>query len=327
MFEEVMLELIVNKKTLYYQFGAESGIDEDIIMLKEDVKAKIRTGASFPSTIVDVTELVNEMRVIKSDAEIKVLAKASAINVEAHTRAMKNCHENITELQLCSEVNYIYGQHNCLNMAYPPIVATGDNGCCLHYLASTTELKDGELVLIDMGEEYQYYTSDITRTFPVNGKFNKEQTAIYELVLSVQEKIIAMVKPGLPFNEMQDKAAEFITDGLLELGILKGNKETLMAEKAYTEFYPHRSGHWMGIDVHDVSHYQFDGQWRNLEAGMVLTVEPGIYIQPDNTHVDKKWLGIAVRIEDDIVVTKTGNKNLTEKLPKTIAEIEALMAA
>ncbi len=321
----IVPELLQDKSTLYYQYGFENGIDDEVISWRDEIRQQMRRGMTFPSTIINVTDLINEMRLIKSPAEIAVLRKAGAINIEAHKRGMKMCVAGMTERQLCSEILYVYGQQGCMDVAYDPIVANGNNACTLHYFAGNPTLKDGELVLIDMGEEYAWYASDITRTFPVNGKFTTEQRAIYELVLSVQNAIIQMVKPGLNFSVLQQTAIQLLTEGLVKLGLLKGSVEQLIAEKAYVAFYPHSISHWMGLDVHDVSNYKVNGQWRDLEVGMVFTVEPGIYIQPDNENVDAKWRGIGVRIEDNIVVTTTGCENLTAQLPKTVNDIEALM--
>lgn len=323
----VVPELLKDKTTLYYQFGFENSIDEDIIAWRGELRKLLRIGVTVPGKLIDVCSLIHEMRVIKSPAEIDVLRKAGAINVAAHTRAMKMCAAGMTERQLCSELLYVYGQNNCLDVAYDPIIASGKNACVLHYFAGEKVLEDGELLLNDMGEEYQWYASDVTRTYPVNGKFSPEQKAVYETVLNVQMAVLDLVKPGIEFNLLQEETVRMITEGLIALGLLQGNIDQLIADKAYLAFYPHRSGHWMGLDVHDVSDYKVNGQWRTLQPGMVLTVEPGIYIQPDNETVEAKWRGIGVRIEDDIVVTETGHENLTDKAPKAVADIEALMAS
>jgi Xaa-Pro aminopeptidase len=326
-FDLMLEELLANKETLYYQFGYENGIDEDIAAVRNEVRGKIRAGATFPNTIVNVSSSLHEMRIIKSPGEIEVLRKAANINVEAHIRGMKNCIPGTTERQLYSEIAYVYNQHGCMDVAYDPIVANGKNACVLHYFAGQDVLQDGELVLVDMGEEYEWYASDITRTYPVNGKFSPEQKAVYEAVLHVQTTMCDLVKPGADINELKQKSFQLITEQLVNLGILTGNVEQLVKDKAYADFYPHGLGHWMGLDVHDVSNYKVHGQWRKLAPGMVMTIEPGIYIQPDNENVDAKWRGIGVRIEDDVVVTQKGCDNLTERLAKTVEDIEALMAS
>lgn len=324
-FSDIVPELIKNKSVLAYQFGFENDIDDEIATWRDAIRQQIRQGATFPATIINISEMINEMRVVKSPAEIEVLKKAGAINTLAHKRAMQMCTPGMTELQLFSELNYVYGQHNCLDLAYDPIVAGGKNACTLHYLAGTKTLDDGDLVLIDMGEEYECYGSDVTRTFPINGKFSPEQKIIYQLVLDVQLALIDMIKPGIPYNSIQTKAIRLLTEGLVNIGLLSGDVDALIESKAYFDFYPHGAGHWMGLDIHDVSNYKINGEWRLLEPGMVFTIEPGIYIQPDNTNVDAKWRGIGVRIEDNIVVTATGCENFNANLPKTIEEIEALM--
>jgi Xaa-Pro aminopeptidase len=211
--------------------------------------------------------------------------------------------------------------------AYGSIVASGRNACILHYQENDAALKDGDLVLIDAGCEIDCYASDITRTFPVSGKFSAEQKAIYELVLKSQEAAFAVIKPGNHWNQAHEATVRVITTGLVELGLLQGEVDELIAAEAYKAFYMHRAGHWLGMDVHDVGEYKVGGEWRVLEAGMALTVEPGIYISPDNQNVAKKWRGIGVRIEDDVVVTKKGCEILTGGVPKSVADIEALMAA
>lgn len=326
-FDLMLEELLANKESLYYQFGFENGIDEDIAAVRNEVRNKIRAGATFPNTIINVSSLIHEMRLIKSPAEIEVLRKAANINVDAHIRGMKNCVSGITERQLYSEIAYVYNQHGCMDVAYDPIVANGDNACILHYFAGHDVLEDGKLVLVDMGEEYEWYASDITRTYPINGKFNPEQKAVYEAVLHVQTTLCERVKPGADINELKQYSIELIVEQLVKLGILTGDVKQLVASNAHADFYPHGLGHWMGLDVHDVSNYKVHGQWRKLAPGMVMTIEPGIYIQPNNTHVDAKWRGIGVRIEDDLVVTETGHDNLTGHLAKTVADIEALMAS
>jgi len=322
----IVPDFLKNKEKIFYQFSFVNGIDTDIVAWQNELHQQVRTGVSTTNAPINVTDLINEMRLIKSEAEITLLREAATINIEAHKHAMQSCVSGMTEIQLSAELNYIYGRYNCLEMAYPPVVASGANACTLHYLASKNKLHDAELVLIDMGEEYQHYTSDITRTFPVNGKFSPAQKAIYELVLHTQLTILKAIKPGIAFDELQTLTIHSITAGLVKLGILQGNIDKLIVEKAYFDFYMHNVSHWMGLDVHDVSTYKINNNWRNLEVGMVLTVEPGIYIHANNKNVNKKWRGIGIRIEDDVVVTANGCENLTVAAPKTVHEIEAIMA-
>jgi Xaa-Pro aminopeptidase len=324
-FVKMLPDLLLGKQKIFYQIGFENGIDPLLTSTLNKFRNQSRLGTIFPSEMVDATSIINEMRAIKSPAEIALMRQAGLVNIEAHTRAMKTCHTGMSERQLATEIIYVYGQNNCAEMAYQPIVATGTNACILHYRAGNRLLQNGELVLIDMGEEYEWYASDVTRTFPVNGKFSPEQKQVYELVLKVQLAVIAMIKPGVAFDQLQETAVRLITEGLVELGLLKGIIEDLIATKAYFNFYMHRVSHWIGLDAHDVAPYKVNGQWRPLEVGMALTVEPGIYISPNNQNVDAKWRGIGIRIEDDVVVTATGCENLTGAAPKTVAEIEAVM--
>lgn len=318
-------KLLKNKKKLFYQFD----LFDNIISTnkwQKFLQQQIKTEITNNKQCCDINPLIHEMRLIKSPAELDLLRKAANINVKAHTYAMRQCKAGMSEIQLCAELNYIYGQHNCVEMAYPPIVAGGVNACTLHYLAGEKILSDGEMVLIDMGQEYQRYTSDVTRTFPVNGTFSMAQKTLYELVLRTQLTIIEAIKPGVTFNTLQDLAIKYITNGLITLGILKGDAEQLIATKAYANFYMHQISHWLGLDTHDVGSYKIEDKWRTLQPGMVLTVEPGIYIQEHNTEVAKKWHGMGIRIEDDIIVTEDGYENITAAAPKTVAEIEAIMA-
>ena len=324
-FAKMLPDLLLGKQKIFYQVGFENGIDTLLTNALNKFRNQSRLGTIFPTEMVDATSIINEMRAIKSPAEIAMMRQAGQINVAAHQRMMQNCTVGISEIQLAAEGAYIYGQHNCTELAYQSIVATGTNACILHYRAGNRLLQNGELVLIDMGEEHEWYASDVTRTFPVNGKFSPEQKHVYELVLKVQLAVIDLIKPGVQFDLLQEKAVRLITEGLVELGLLKGKIEELIATKAYFDFYMHRVSHWIGLDAHDVSPYKVNGQWRPLEVGMALTVEPGIYISPDNKNVDARWLGIGIRIEDDVVVTATGCENLTGAAPKTVAEIEAVM--
>jgi Xaa-Pro aminopeptidase len=266
------------------------------------------------------------MRLFKTAGELKIMRKAAEISVSAHSRAMKASKPGLFEYQLQAEIEHEFAVHGSAGAAYTSIVGGGKNGCILHYIENRDALKDGDLVLIDAGCEYQNYAADITRTFPVNGKFSDEQAAIYDIVLQAQSDAIAVIGPGIEYNKTNEATVLAITQGLVDLGILHGDVDELIASEAHREFYMHGAGHWLGMDVHDVGDYKIDGQWRVYEPGMVVTIEPGIYIAPGNPNVDKKWHGIAVRIEDDIVVTKDGNENITAGVPKKRDQIEALMA-
>jgi Xaa-Pro aminopeptidase len=268
---------------------------------------------------------VHEMRLIKSPSEIALMRKAAEISARAHIRAMQFCKPGMNEYQLEAEVHYEFQRHGARFPAYTSIVGSGANACILHYITNNQPIKNGDLVLIDAGAEYHYYAADITRTFPANGRFSAEQRAIYELVLKSQLAGIKAVRPGVAWPTVQTVIVKILTQGLLDLGILKGRLNDLIEKEAYFPFYMHKSGHWLGIDVHDAGRYKIHGKWRTLQAGMVLTVEPGLYISADTPGVHKRWHNIGVRIEDDVLVTPNGNDVLSRDVPKSIAEIEALM--
>lgn len=318
-------ELLQGRETIHYTLGINHAFDHVVMRALNDVRMKIRGGVNAPKQFVDITDSLHEMRLFKSAEERAVMQKAIDITKSAHLAAMKACKPGMYEYEL--EALFIYECHKqgARSQAYTPIVGAGKNTCVLHYVANNARISDGDLVLIDAGAELHNYASDITRTFPANGKFSKEQRAIYELVLKAQLAAIKSVKPGAPYQKPQDVIVKVITQGLIDLGLLKGKLETLIKEKAYFPFYMHRSGHWLGIDVHDVGHYANNGKWRTFEPGMVLTVEPGIYISADIPGVPKQWHNIGVRIEDDVMVTKTGCDVLSHAIPKTVAEIEKLM--
>ena len=270
--------------------------------------------------------LVHDMRLIKSSQEIRSMRKAAAISAEAHCRAMRHCKPGMMEYQLEAELLHTFMYHGARSPAYASIVGSGANGCILHYVENSAKMKDGDLVLIDAGAEVDCYAADISRTFPVNGRFSRAQKALYELVLAAQGAAIEQVRPGNHWNDPHEAAVRVLTEGLKELGLLKGHLKTLLKKQAYRRFYMHRTGHWLGMDVHDVGDYKIDDEWRVLEPGMTLTVEPGLYIPAGSKGVAKKWWNIGIRIEDDVLVTKDGHEILSAGVPKTVAEIEALMA-
>lgn len=316
---------LVDCETIYYPVGKNHALDHLITTSMNTLRAKIRGGVRSPLAIVDVAQLLSEMRLIKSKAEIAVMQKAADISVAAHERAMRACKPGMYEYQLEAELMQEFINQGARFPAYGSIVGAGKNSCVLHYVENRDKIKNGDIVLIDAGCEYENYASDITRTFPANGKFTGEQRAIYELVLEAQLAAIKEIKPGISFTKPQDIVVKIITQGLVDLGILKGRVSDLIEQKAYFDFYMHRSGHWLGLDVHDVGVYGNGIKWRNLESGMALTVEPGIYISETIKGVHKRWHNIGVRIEDDVVVTATGNHVLTNKLVKKANDIEALM--
>lgn len=317
--------LLLGNDKVYYSFGKNPHIEQKIMQALIHVKGQVRRGAKAPSSLCDLEPIVGEMRLFKSEQEIELLRRAAAISVVAHKRAMAICRTVKYEYELEAELIYEFARGGCRSVAYDPIIGSGENTCILHYTANDQPLCAGDLVLIDAGGEYENYAADITRTFPVNGVFTKEQRAIYELVLKAQKAAIREIKPGLPWNKMQITIIEVLTRGLCELGILNGEVDELISKEAYKPFYMHNSGHWLGLDVHDAGQYKINNEWRPLEAGMVLTVEPGLYISKDIPGVDKRWWDIGVRIEDDVLVTSNGYDVLTSALPVEISEIEALM--
>lgn len=311
---------------IYFAIGCDEGLDAQVRGWLNAIRAQARQGAVPPTEMVMLDHLLHEMRLFKSPEEADLMRQAGEISAQAHVRAMQQCHPGMTEYQLEAEITHHFAVNRCRQAAYPSIVGGGDNACVLHYTDNAEVLNDGDLVLIDAGCELDYYAGDITRTFPVNGVFSVEQKALYQLVLDAQEACIDMVRPGTPWNAIHDRSVELITAGLVELGLLQGDVETLIEDEAYREFYMHRIGHWLGMDVHDVGDYKVSGDWRPLEPGMVMTVEPGIYVSPFNDKVEERWRGIGIRIEDDVLVTEQGCEVLTASVPKTIEEIEALMA-
>jgi len=270
---------------------------------------------------------VHEMRLTKSPIELDAIRKACKISADAIVRAMKTCKPGMMEYMLEAEIRHEYFSRGGREVAYTPIVGAGEHSCILHYTDNNSQINDGDILLIDAGVEYQYYASDITRCFPANGKFSEAQRSIYKVVLNTQEAVINAVKPGIEWIELQQLSDRETTRGLVEIGLLSGDIDQLVAEKAQRQFYPHRIGHWMGLDVHDVGQYRIKGEWRKLRAGLVFTAEPGVYIPAGMEGVDEKWWNIGVRIEDDVLVTDNGCEVLTKDVPKTIDEIETLMAS
>ena len=325
--DDILPGLIEGRSRVYYAIGTNEAFDHRLMEWIKTIRAKVRQGAQPPNEFVALDHLLHDMRLYKSGSEVKVMKHAADISARAHIRAMQASRAGLFEYHLEAELDYEFRKGGAKMPAYGSIVAAGRNACILHYRENDAPLKDGDLVLIDAGCEIDCYASDITRTFPVNGKFSPEQKAIYQLVLAANEEAFKFIAPGRHWNEAHEATVRVITAGLVELGLLQGEVDELIASEAYKPFYMHRAGHWLGMDVHDVGDYKVGGEWRVLEPGMAMTVEPGIYIAADNLLVAKKWRGIGVRIEDDVVVTKTGCEILTGGVPKSVAEIEALMAA
>ena len=324
--DDILPGLLEGKSHIYYSAGKDKAFDKQLIQWVDEVTLDKESDSEPCCEQVDLDHLLAELRLIKSAAEIKLMRKAADISAEAHCRAMRFCQPGQYEYQLQAEIEHQFMMSGATGPAYTSIVGGGKNACILHYIENQSALKSGDLVLIDAGCEYQNYAADITRTFPVNGKFSTAQAAIYDVVLAAQTAAINCISPGVTYDQANKATIEVITQGLVELGILSGDVEQLITEGAYREFYMHSVSHWLGMDVHDVGDYKINNQWRVYEAGMLLTIEPGIYIAADNQNVDKKWRGIAVRIEDDILVTKAGREVLTDGVPKQRDQIESLMA-
>ena len=320
--DEIMPKLLEGAKNIYFSMSAPCGVDAKISSWVEDIRKNTRSGAEPPQNLLSLDSILHEMRLIKESDEMDLMKKAANITTEAHIRAMQSVRPGMYEYQLEAEYLYAFNKNGARSPAYNSIVGGGNNSCILHYVENNAELKDGDLVLVDAGCEYQYYASDVTRTFPVNGKFSPEQKEIYSIVLEAHKQSMEQAKPGNKWNLMHEKSVEVIVEGLLSIGLLQGSRDEIIDKGEYSKFYMHRIGHWLGMDVHDVGSYKQDGDWRPLEEGMVMTVEPGIYILDSMEGVDDKWKGIGVRIEDDIAITESGFEILTPDVPRTIEEVE-----
>ena len=324
--DDILPGLLEDRKAVYYTIGKDTHFDQQLMEWVNHLRKMSRSGAHPPHEFINVDYLLHDMRLFKSRSELRLMRHAAAITVEAHSRAMQVCKPGMFEYEI--EAEYLHTFHKSkAEPAYSSIVGGGENACILHYVDNNAELQDGDLLLIDAGAEYQGYASDVTRTFPVNGRFSKPQRELYELVLASQKAAIKKVKPGNHWNDPHHAAVRVLTKGLLELGLLKGTLAQLIKTEAYRKFYMHRTGHWLGLDVHDVGDYKIDGHWRLLEPGMVMTVEPGLYIAADAKAIHKRWKGIGIRIEDDVLVTKDGHEVLTQAVVSEPDDIEALMNA
>ncbi|WP_193788205.1 Xaa-Pro aminopeptidase [Marinobacterium aestuarii] len=319
-------ELLDGHRSICYSIGTDEAFDGRVRQWLKTVRSRSRQGAVAPVELLMLDPLLHELRLFKSEAEIGLMREAGSISAKAHERAMQRCRPGLFEYQLEAEISHHFAMHGCHLPAYSSIVGGGANGCILHYTENRDQLRAGDLVLIDAGCELEYYAGDITRTFPVDGRFGPEQKQLYELVLRTQLACIELVRPGVLWNEVHDLSVQMLTAGLVELGLLEGEVDVLIEAGAYREFYMHRLGHWLGMDVHDVGDYRVAGEWRPLQPGMVMTVEPGLYVSPHNERVEPRWRGIGIRIEDDVLVTETGSEVLSAAAPKSVTEIEQLMA-
>ncbi|MEQ1557977.1 MAG: Xaa-Pro aminopeptidase [Methyloglobulus sp.] len=323
--DDILPGMLENKHKVFYPMGRDPDFDHHLLDWINHIRGQSRSGIIAPGELVSLEHIVHEMRLFKSAEEIKLMRRAAEVSAQAHLKVMQACKAGMYEYQVEADLVHHFMQEGLRNVAYPSIVAGGKNACVLHYTENSDKLKQGDLLLIDAGAECDHYAADITRTFPVSGRFSEPQKHLYQLVLDAQSAAIEEVKPGAPWHMAHDASVEVLTRGLVALGLLQGKVKALIKKEKYKQFYMHRIGHWLGMDVHDVGDYKVDQKWRLLEPGMVLTVEPGLYIPVDCKSVDEKWRGIGIRIEDDLLVTEQGYEILSRNAPKTIAEIEALM--
>lgn len=323
---EKLPDLLANRKAIHYAIGLDAELDQQIMAALNQARKRGRAGVEAPSQLIHIDQILHEMRLIKTSAELAVMRRAAEISIAAHQRAMRAAHPGRYEYEIEAEFLHELNRQGIRSPAYSSIVAGGANACVLHYIENSAPLREGDLLLIDAGAEVDHYAADITRTFPVSGTFTEPQRILYEWVLAAQMAAIKQIKPGNRWIDPHDAAVRVLTKGLISLGLLQGKLPRSIKDETYKKFYMHRTGHWLGMDVHDVGAYKQDGHWRTFEPGMVLTVEPGLYIAPDCEDVDPKWRGIGIRIEDDVLVTRKGNEVLTAALPKTVEAIENFLA-
>ncbi len=316
--------LIDGARTLWFKLGAEAGWDARIIRLLVELRAGVRAGKRAPQAVVEPGRILHELRLVKDEAELRLLRKAADLTAEAHMSAMRDGWAGRHEYQVQSEIEYAFRRRGGNGPGYGTIVATGANSTILHYRAGDAVLKDGDVCLVDAGGEYGNYTADVTRTFPVSGQFTKAQAELYSVCLAVQKQAIEAVRPGATIDGIHDQVVRGLTEGLIGLGLLQGTPEERIADKSFRRFYMHRTSHWLGLDVHDVGDYQVEGASRPLAPGMVLTIEPGLYVAADDEQAPAALRGVGIRIEDDVLVTADGHQNLTAGVPKEIAEMEAV---
>jgi Xaa-Pro aminopeptidase len=324
-FDEKLQDILDGAEKLYYRLGVHSDLDSKIIQRIAQMRALNRKPIHPPRTIIDPATIVHEMRVLKSPEEIELMQKAADIAAEAHVEAMKTVRPGMKEYEVEAQIEQVFRRRGAAGPSYTSIIGAGENATVLHYINNDGELRDGDLLLVDAGAEYKGYASDITRTFPINGRYSDSQREIYDLVLETQVSCVEMVRPGVTHDKLKAHSVEMLTEGMVRLGLLKGKPADLIKEEKYKQFYMHGLGHLLGIDVHDVGIYYYDKQSRALEPGVVMTVEPGLYISPNTKDIPEQYLGIGVRIEDDVLCTANGPRVLTNKVPKQAEEIEALM--
>lgn len=322
----VLPDLLSPVKQVYYKLKLFRDFDEVFLKALDDTRAKLGRSGMGLKPVLDPLEIFGEVRLFKRGVELDFQKKACEITSDGHIAAMRFVKPGVNERQIDATVRYEFMMKGSPRLGYNPIVATGAGATTLHYNFNDQDCADGELVLIDMGAEYQHYTGDITRTFPVNGRFSEPQRRFYGAVLNAQKEILRMVRPGLLFKDLQSRTVELLTEAMLELGLLKGSRDQIIESLEYKKYYPHGVSHWLGMDVHDVGPYMVNGQSRPLQVGMCFTVEPGLYVPFDDQNSPLEFRGMGVRIEDNIIVTETGHFNMTQKCPKEIEDIENLMA-
>jgi Xaa-Pro aminopeptidase len=320
-------ELLPGHGKIVHALGQDAAFDRELIAAVGAARGKGRAARALPREWVEPALLLHELRLRKDEAELERMRAAARVTAEAHRAVMRAARPGVNEAELDALLEYTFRRRGGTGAAYGNIVAGGANACILHYRENDRELAKGELCLVDAGCEWDFYASDVTRTFPVGGRFSPEQRALYELVLRAQEAAIARVRPGATQDEVHASAVEVLVDGLLELGLLPGTRAAALEQHAYRRFYMHRTGHWLGLDVHDCGLYALDGRPRPFEPGMVTTVEPGLYVAPDDESVEPRWRGIGIRIEDDLLVTPEGHEVLTREIPKAPEELESLCGA
>ncbi len=323
--DEILPQYLSGQERLLYKVGRDKAFDDRIIGMLNTLRAQARAGIGAPSTLADPSEILAEMRLFKGPEEIGLLRKAIALTDRGHRAAMAATRPGLMEFQVQAEMEGVFRAGGSPRLGYGSIVGSGANATVLHYTRNDRKMRAGDLLLIDAGTEFGYYTADVTRTFPVGGRFTPAQRAVYEVVLDAQKEAIRKVRPGVSFQAVHDAAVEVLTEGCRKLGLLKGPAGKLIKTGAFRAYYMHRTSHWLGMDVHDAGKYREGEGWRKLQPGMVLTVEPGLYIAPGCRKAPPKYRGIGVRIEDDILVTRHGHENLTEALPREPEAVEALV--
>ena len=323
--DDILPGLLEGRRRVYYHFGRDVEFDLKLIGWVNRVRAMMKMGNRPPHEFLELGHLLDEQRLFKDRDELRFMRRAAKISVEAHAAVMRAARPGVHEYELQAELEYVF-RRNRAEPAYASIVGAGPNACVLHYVANQGRLGPSDLVLVDAGAEYGGYAADITRTFPASGEYTKEQRALHDIVHEAQQRALAESRPGNAYGRVHDAAVEALTEGLLRLGLLKGTLEQRIADGGYRRFYPHKTGHWIGLDVHDVGEYRIDGESRLIETGMVFTIEPGLYVRPDDTSVAAKWRGIGIRIEDDVLITRDGHEVLTEGLARSAGETEAFMA-